>query len=210
MTMADAFKQLRSMILLELYCPPLPVMAKRQETDEPIITNTHDMMSVFMITSFKRQDDKENQKRREKQIEIVHEYQAGLEMCTKPVEAYAHMKKFSSKYLATYLLPDAGFTEQDILILPMDQISPNLKNEIRSYCAALRLVENLDENDNNNDTSLLLSDQCVDSLFMSCISSAIHKKQQRIVCQSILECVGKDIGKESHDPDAFESGVEVL
>ena len=210
MTMADAFKQLRSMILLELYCPPLPVMAKRQETDEPIITNTHDMMSVFMITSFKRQDDKENQKRREKQIEIVHEYQAGLEMCTKPVEAYAHMKKFSSKYLATYLLPDAGFTEQDILILPMDQISPNLKNEIRSYCAALRLVENLDENDNYNDTSLLLSDQCVDSLFMSCIRSAIHKKQQSIVGQSILEGMGQDISEEGHNPNALEPSVEVL
>ncbi len=59
----DAFKQLRSMILLELCCPPLPVMATRQETGEQTVTNTHDMLSVFMITAFNRQNADENSRR---------------------------------------------------------------------------------------------------------------------------------------------------
>lgn len=178
-------------------------MATRQETGEPIITNSHDMMSVFMIAAFRRQDEKENSKRRTRQIEIFDEYQAGMDTCTTPNQAYELMKKFSVKYLATYLLQEAGFTEQDIQILPMESITPNLANEIRSYTNALRIMTGLE-----NDTSS--SDQCVNSLFMSCIRSAIHKKQQSIVGQSILEGMGQDISEEGHDPNALEPSVEVL
>jgi hypothetical protein len=209
--MADTFKQLRSMILLELCCPPLPVMAQRQESGEPFVTNTHDMISVFMITAFRRQDGVENKKRKEKQIEIERNYLDGLEDVKTPIQAYDHMKKFSVDYLATYLLSGAGFTKQDIQILPSSQISPSLMDEIRSYTSALKMmtmmIASADEEKCDVSSS---SNQSMDSLFMSCISSAIHNKQQRIVSQPILECVGKDIGEESHNPYALKPGVEVL
>ena len=214
--MADAFKQLRSMILLELCCPPLPVMAQRQESGEPIITNTHDMISVFMITAFRRQDQGENNQRKENQIKIERDYLDGLENVKTPVQAYDHMKRFSTDYLATYLLPGAGFTKQDIRILPSSEISPSLMAEIKSYCSALNIVVSGQEAavvvpvKHNTPSLLLLSNQSVDSLLMSCISSAIHNKQQRIVSQPVLEGVGKNIGKESHNPNALQPSVEVL
>ena len=201
--MTDTFKQLRSMILLEMCCPPLPVMAVRQETGEDVVTNTHDMMSVFMIAAFKRQDGVENERRKEKQLLIEKTYQDGLEKCDNFMQAYSHMAQFSVDYLATYLLPGAGYSKQDIRILPPGYISPHLKEEIRSYCRALRLLAEIENNDN-------LSDYSVDALLMSCVLSAIHKKQQCVVGVPVLVGVGDDVGEESHDPQALEASVEVL
>ena len=197
--MTDAFRELRSMILLELCCPPLPVMAMREETGEQTVTNTHDMMSVFMIAAFRRQDGNENQKRRVTQTHLDSAYQAGLECCTTFKQAYALMASFMTEYLATYILPGSGYTKQDIRILPEDYISPHLREQIRSYCNALRIVAGLDAN---------LPNHGVDSLFMDCVRSAVHKK--RIVCASVLEGVGEGVGEERHDPQALESCVEVL
>jgi hypothetical protein len=199
--MADAFRELRSMILLELCCPPLPVMATRQETGEQTVTNTHDMMSVFMIAAFRRQDSEENNRRRTKQLEIEKEYQDGLEMCKTFTQTYAHMARFATDYLATYLLPGA-FTKQDIRVLSPEYISPCLREEIRSYCRALRTVAELE--------TLDLSNHSVDTLFMSIVISAIHKKQQGVVGEPILVSVGNDISEEGDYPKALEPSVEVL
>jgi hypothetical protein len=199
--MADAFKELRSMILLELCCPPLPVMATRQETGEHTVTNTHDMMSVFMITAFRRQDSEENNRRQSKQIEIEKAYQDGLEMCQTFTQTYAHMAQFSTDYLATYLLPGT-FTKQDIRVLPPDYISPCLREEIRSYCSALRTVAELE--------ALDLSNHSVNALFMSCISSAIHKKQQCVVGMPVLVGMCDDISEEGDNPKTLKPCIEVL
>jgi hypothetical protein len=200
--MADAFAELRSMILLELCCPPLPVMATRQETGQETITNTHDMMSVFMVTAFRRQDEEDNARRRKQQFEIERIYQEGLEQCTNFHQAYAHMTQFSTDYLASYLLPGAGFTKHDIHVLPPEHISPVLTEEIRSYSRALQTITGEEERD--------LSDCRVQSLFMSCIRSAIHKKQQSVVGVPVLVGVGDDIDEEGHNPKALEPCIEVL
>ena len=200
--MTDAFKELRSMILLELCCPPLPVMAIRQESGEQVITNTHDMMSVFILTSFKRQDTAENNRRREEQIRIEQTYQEELYQCTTFAQVYAHMSWFASAYLGTYLLQGAGFTAQDIRILAPEYISPHLKEEIRAYTSALRMLAELTPED--------LADQSVETLFMSCIRSAVHKKQQSVVGVPVLVGVGDDVCKEGHNPHTLESSVEVL
>lgn len=187
------------MILLELCCPPLPVMAIREETGERTVTNTHDMMSVFMIAAFRRQDGKENEKRRATQTQLDSVYQERLECCTTFKQAYAVMSSFMTEYLATYILPGSGYTKQDIRILPEDYISPHLREQIRSYCVGLRMVSGLDDQ---------LPNHSVDSLFMDCVRSAVHKK--RIVCASVLEGVGEGVGEERHDPQALKSCVEVL
>lgn len=199
--MADAFRELRSMILLELCCPPLPVMATRQETGQQTVTNTHDMMSVFMIAAFRRQDSEENSRRQVKQVEIEKEYQDGLEMCQTFTQTYAHMARFATDYLATYLLPGA-FTKQDIQVLSPDYISPCLREEIRSYCRALRTVAELEAVD--------LSNHSTNALFMNIVVSAIHKKQQGVVGEPILVSVGDDISEEGNNPKTLEPSIEVL
>ena len=204
--MVDAFKQLRSMILLELYCPPLPVMAKRQESGENAITNTHDMLSVFMITAFKRQDADENSRRREKQTQIESDYRKGMDRCKTFSQAYSHMTQFSTDYLATFLLPGVGFTKDDIEVLQPSYISPRLKEEIFSYCNALQILSA----DGHTTTEQDLSNDCVESLFMSCIRCAIHKQQQSVVSLPVLVGMGEDISEEGHHPKALESCVEVL
>ena len=202
--MADAFAELRSMILLELGCPPLPVMATRQETGQDVTTNTHDMLSVFMVTAFRRQDEAENSRRRKRQIQIERSYREGLEQCANNfTEAYAHMTRFATDYLATYLLPGAGFTKHDIRVLPPEHISPFLAEEIRSYGRALRTLAGESEEKD-------LSDCSVESLLMGCIRSAIHKQQQGVVGVPVLVGVGDDVDKEGHNPEALKPCVEVL
>ena len=201
--MADAFKELRSMILLELCCPPLPMMAVRKETGEQTVTNTHDVMSVFMLTAFRRLDQEENSRRKVRQLILDKAYQDGLESCETFIQTYIHMANFMTEYLATYLLPGSGYVKEDIRILSADYISPHLKEEIRSYCAAMRIIAGLDED-------ARLSEHGVDSLFVDCARSAIHKKQQGIVGVPILEGVGEGVSEERHDPQALEPCVEVL
>ncbi len=213
---ADAFKQLRSMILLELCCPPLPVMATRQETGGQTVTNTHDMLSVFLITAFNRQNEEENRRRKALQVEIERAYQDGLDSCCGNfTQTYAHMAQFITSYLATYL-EGTGFSRQDIRVLPPDYISPSLKEEISAYSRALGQLAAYEDDRESKDqkTSVVLltndHDSSVDALFMSCVRSAIHKKQQRVVGAPVLVGVGEDIGEEGHDPQALEAGVQVL
>lgn len=200
----DGFKELRSMILLDLCCPPLPVMAVRQESMEQTVTNTHDMLAVFMAVAFKRQDEKENRKRMERQIAATIAYHEGLEQCTSFTLAYAHMSRFTTEYLASFLLPGAAFSKHDIRVLSPDYISPSLRESIRSYCEAVGMIEL------GSDEPVRLTNHSVDALFMSCIGSAIHKKQQRVVGAPVFEGVGDDICEESHNPQALEPCVEVL
>ena len=236
MMSADAFKQLRSMILLELCCPPLPVMATRQETEEPTVTNTHDMLSVFMITAFKRQNAEENNRRKAAQIEAQRAYQDGLERSAEVgfAQTYAHMAQFMTSYLATYFLEGSGLTSRDIRVLPPEYISPMLREEIDSFCRALKsmlLPRQREEGVTMTTVDMLPRQHClpssssaneycsavdqgssttVNSLFMSCIRCASHKKQQGVVGMPVLVGVGEDVDKEGHNPQALEAGVEVL
>ena len=189
------------MILLELCCPPLPMMAVRKETGEQTVTNTHDVMSVFMLTAFRRLDQGENNRRKIRQLILDKAYQDGLEDCGTFIQTYIHMANFMAEYLATYLLPGSGYVKEDIRILSPDYISPHLKEEIRSYCAAMRMLAGLDERH---------SEHGVDSLFVDCARSAIHKKKQGIVGVPILEGVGESVSEERHDPQALKPSVEVL
>jgi hypothetical protein len=199
----DAFMELRSMILLELACPPLPMMAVRQETGEQTLTNTHDLMSVFLLAAFRRQDKAENARRRTKQINLTRLYMQGLEHCRSFNQTYFLMASFITEYLATYLLPGCGFTRNDIRVLPVDYISAGLRDNIRSYCRGMRTVAGLD-------AAGLLPDDGVEALFADCVRSAVHKQKQGVVGVAVLEGVGECVREEGHDPQAFEAGVKVL
>jgi hypothetical protein len=204
--MSDSFMELRSMILLELCCPPLPLMAVRQETGEQTVTNTHDLLSVFLMTAFRRQDDGENQRRRVRQTELNTAYQNGLESgCNTFAQTYSHMAAFMTEYLATYLLPSSGYNKRDIQILSPDYVSPHLKSEMCSYCRALRILAAME-----GDPGLHQSEQDVEAIFRDCVRSAIYKKKQRVVGVHVLEGVGKDVREERYDPQTLEHCVEVL
>ena len=138
--MGDDFMQIRSMLLIEFGCPPLPVAdGKRFETDDPAILNSHDLLSAFMLQMYKQQDTEINRARKEHQGEIAHRYYTQLMSSNGSFETvYDIMATYTREYMATYLLPP--FSIQDIRILSPDFISPALKSEIDDYRKALRVV----------------------------------------------------------------------
>lgn len=138
--MGDDFMQIRSMLLLEFGCPPMPIAdGKRFETDQPAIINSHDLLSTFLIQMFKRQDPKLNSARKERQAAITNVYYKNLRASGGSFDAvYTAMATYTRDYLGTFLLPP--FSVHDVRVLTPDFISPVLKNEISDYRKALRIV----------------------------------------------------------------------
>ena len=138
--MGDELMELRSMILLEFGCPPLPIAdGERMETGEQTIINSHDLLSVFMVQAFKKKDTQLNSSRKETQKRIEQDYYEGLMRPDNSFESvYDIMAEYTRQYLATFLLPP--FTINDVRILPSDFVSPQLLDEIKDYVQALKIV----------------------------------------------------------------------
>jgi len=139
--------ELRSMILLEFGCPPLPIAdGQRMETEEQTIINSHDLLSVFMVQAFKKKDSQLNSSRKETQTRIEQNYYEGLMQSGNSFESvYGIMAEYTRQYLATFLLPP--FTIHDVRILPPDYVSPQLLEEIRDYVQALKILNEAVAND---------------------------------------------------------------
>ena len=136
--MADPFMEIRAMALLEFGCPPLPIAnGKRAETGEPVVVNSHDLLSAFMAQAFKQQDSELNRLRRAKQYQAESEYYTRLLSCEDTADAiYAVMSDYTRAYLASYLLPP--YRASDVVVLESDYVSPMLLAEMNRYCNALR------------------------------------------------------------------------
>jgi hypothetical protein len=65
--MADEFHYIRSMIMTEFPCPPLPMLGQRHSDNSIATMNSHDMMCTLMTTAFRMECESVNAKRREKQ-----------------------------------------------------------------------------------------------------------------------------------------------
>ena len=201
----DPFSIARSMFLMEFGCPPLPILAKHQETNTSIVASTHDLLSTFLITTFRRQDQRENQRRRVLQLQLEEVYYAKLMRCEDFSEAYQLMTDYTRGYLSTYLDPNGPLSAGDIQILSIDHASPGIVGEIRGYLKGMRILTNFQENEEED-----LSQQSVKSLLMGCIRCAVHQKKQRAVGVPVLECVGEGVDEEREEPDAFEPSVKVF
>ena len=130
----------RTMALLEFACPPLPIAnGQRIESNQPVIINSHDLLSTFMVQAFKQKDDKWNIRRKEAQEEIERNYYTQLEACdANPRSVYKIMSEYTRQYLSTFLLHP--FTIQDVHVMPVEFISPVMLDDIYSYHKALRVL----------------------------------------------------------------------
>jgi hypothetical protein len=145
--MGDDLMELRSMILLEFGCPPLPIAdGQRMETGEQTVINSHDLLSVFMVQAFKKKDTQLNASRKETQSRIEQDYHEGLAQSDSSFESvYGLMAEYTRQYLATFLL--SPFTINDVRILPPEYVSPQLLDEIKDYVQALKILNDTVAND---------------------------------------------------------------
>ena len=202
----DPFSTARSMFLMEFGCPPLPMLAKHHETDTSIVASTHDLLSTFLITTFRRQDQRANQRRRILQSQLEEVYYSKLMRCEDFNEAYQLMVNYTRGYLSTYLDPAGPLSSGDFQILDSDYASPSIVHEIRGYLKGMRILTNIDSAEDDE----CLAQQSVKSLLMGCIRCAVHQKKQRAVGVPVLECMSESVDEEREEPDALESGVKVF
>jgi len=194
--MADPFMEVRTMTLLEFGCPPLPIAnGRRAETDEPVIINSHDLLSVFMAQAFKQQDPKSNKQRKEQQLKIEDAYYRRLLLCDgTPHAIYDAMSEYTREYLTTFLIPP--HSPRDIIMLPKEYISPSLTKEIRSYHDALYTVSTGSPPSPNPDASL-------DTLLRGC--KHIHSAEKRFYARAKR---AEEEEKESMAPQIDEPPTE--
>ena len=136
---AEYYCYVRSMIMAEFPCPPLPVAGHRLEDDSRAVLNSHDMISTLMITAMQMQDDAFNARRRRRQEELELEYHQRLERAKSFEETYAAMTCFTQHYIQSYLLHDNNHF-MDVRVLPIDYATPGLRRQIRSFANAAAII----------------------------------------------------------------------
>ena len=182
---ADPFATARAMFLVEFGCPPLPMLATHRETQAEIVASTHDLLSTFLITTFRRQDQRENKRRRVLHEQLEEVYYSKLTRCSDFEEAYQLMVDYTRGYLSSYLDPSGPLSPGDIQILSVDHVSPGILHQIGSYLNGMRIRTNQETEDEKS-----LSQHSARSLLMACIQCAVHKKKQRVL--SIIEGAGEE------------------
>ena len=190
---ADPFSTARAMFLMEFGCPPLPILAKHQETDTTIVASTHDLLSTFLITTFRRQDQRENQRRRVLQSQLEEVYYSKLMRCSDFEEAYQLMVDYTRGYLSTYIDPDGPLSPGDFQILAVDHVTPGILHQIGSYLNGMRILTNQESEEDEEKSA---AQQSVRSLLMACIRCAVHQKKQRVL-EGCSRCVQQDEEEDS-------------
>ena len=136
----DPFMLMRSMMLTEFRCPPLPMVGQLAEDGSSAVINSHDLMATFVAEAFRHSDETKNSVRRQIQTALRDRYMRALAEDTGPFEkTYSIMARHTREYLATYLL-GTPFSVHDLHVLPSDRITARLAKEIDHYTRALRIV----------------------------------------------------------------------
>ena len=136
---AEYYCFVRSMIMTEFPCPPLPVAGHRTEDSERAVLNSHDMISTLMITALKMQDTGFNERRRVRQEQLETQYRQELERAKTFEDTYAAMAAFTQQYIQSYLLHNIH--PMDIRVLPIDHATPALRKQIQSFANATAILE---------------------------------------------------------------------
>jgi hypothetical protein len=157
----DPFQEARAVALMHLPCPPLPVLGNMSEDGANAILDSHDLMSTFLISAFKRQDSQSNLTRRLKQSQLDDDlrtklnchFAAGSECDFDSL--YKDLADFTRQYLQSYHDRD-----MDIRVLSADYISPRIKHHIADYLKAQCILNGeepilgLDPDESNAETLL--------------------------------------------------------
>jgi hypothetical protein len=132
--------ELRAVLLLEFGCPPLPIgNGVRQETDQPVVINSHDLLSTFMAQAYKQKDAALNARRRAMQEAIEEDYFDRLLASDGSfASVYEAMRIYTRGYLATYLLPP--YSPEDVAVLSPEYVTPALGREICRYHDAMHIA----------------------------------------------------------------------
>ncbi len=74
----DPFMLIRSMMLTEFRCPPLPMEGKSETDGSDAVTNSHDLMASLVAQTFKLSDESKNNVRRQIQQTLSERYMREL------------------------------------------------------------------------------------------------------------------------------------
>jgi hypothetical protein len=123
----DPFREMRTMILLSLPYPPLPVVASRVEpdeckTDQNIVTTTHTFIARCLDAAAARNDKEANTARRKRQTEVFQRYLHALAsrgFFEQPQGLYELYCEFSRQQIQTYF-PEGH--PLDLSFMPLSSI----------------------------------------------------------------------------------------
>ena len=212
----DPFMLMRSMMLVEFRCPPMPMTGQFLENGTNTVINSHDLMATLVTQAFKHSDETKNNVRRQIQEALRERYLRELAEHAAQQGSfdslYAIMTRHTREYIATYLL-GTPFSVHDVLVLPPDRITPRIAEEIDHYERALRLVlmaatadQGAGEGNISNEASLrshnatTVLDYCsqdvVQTLLMLCARSAINYEKEGVVHEPVLKRVCNGVGAE--------------
>jgi hypothetical protein len=204
----DPFMLVRSMVLTEFQCPPMPIVGQQISGDGAVI-NSHDLMATFMAQSFRLSDESKNSVRRQMQEVARERYMRELSelqlqhTATSFERVYEIMSRYTRDYMATYLL-GTPFSANDLRVLSHDYITPQLAKEVDHYGRALQIMVddllNKTISDEEKSTPPLVVDyhcqNVVKSLLMRCARCAVDYEEQGIVHEPVLKRMRRDVCAE--------------
>jgi hypothetical protein len=193
----DPFMLVRSMMLTEFRCPPLPMRGQLAEDGSETVINSHDLLATLVAQAFRLSDETKNSTRRQMQEALRERYLLELADNRGCFEAaYAAMARHTQEYMATYLL-GTPFTVRDLHVLPPDQITPRVAKEIDHYGRALGiLTDHVGPPPQAASAVDYGSYDVVQALLMRCVRCAIEHKEEGVVHEPVLKRMRNGVDAE--------------
>ena len=186
----------RSMMLTDFRCPPLPMRGKSAEDGTDRVINSHDLMATFVAQTFRLSDETKNNIRRKTQEALCDRYLRDLLDAGESVDkAYDTMDRHTKEYMATYLM-GTPFTVDDLHILTADQITPHIAKEIDHYGRALQIVVSGDTSPAPIMAVDYGSHNVVKSLLMRCVRSTVQYEKQSVVHEPVFKRMRNGVDAE--------------
>jgi hypothetical protein len=199
---SDPFMLIRSMMLTDFKCPPLPMKGQFAEDGGETVINSHDLMATLVAQAYKLCDESKNNTRRKMQEDLRERYMVELvEHAGSFEKAYAVMASHTREYLATYLL-GTPFSVSDLHVLTPDLITPKLAREIDHYGRALKILTDGAAGmviDDASETSVVLdynSHDVVKTMLMRCVRCAVEYKEEGIINEPVFKRMRNGINTE--------------
>ena len=170
---AEYHAYVRSMIMAEFPCPPLPVAGRKHEDNSGAILNSHDMITVFMITAMQMKDERYNAARRARQEELETAYRQQLARASTFEEIYRAMSAFTQDYMQSYML-HGGDTH--VAVLAPEYASVPLRRQILSFTNASAILAGESDIVDAIKPANDLSDERVRGLIQECAKRIVSCK----------------------------------
>ena len=168
--MGDPIMELRTMILLSLPFPPIPIQASRIESDETrfvcdAVVTSHDIIAQCLNMAALRSDQVANTRRREKQHRDMLSFMQTISKegyNPEPEELYALYQHHTRSYIESFFL---GRNEPEIRFKPLDYVA-NGDNTHMKMCEHLAAQTILYEDDVERTSEYFLSRSYSSLLFV--------------------------------------------